>query len=243
MEKACWFKDWFNSSYYHLLYNKRDENEAGLFITNLTNYLKLQAGSKVWDLACGKGRHSIAFSKKGYDVIGTDLSENSIQDAINQKEPNVEFYVHDMRKLFRTNYFDCVVNLFTSIGYFENYNDNFSVFKSVYASLNPNGIFVVDFLNAEKVKQSLIPNQTEQRNDITFNISKKIINNVVHKKINFEHKSKSYFFEETVSLIQKEEFESFAASCGFKLENVFGDYTLNKFDKTNSDRLILIFKK
>jgi cyclopropane fatty-acyl-phospholipid synthase-like methyltransferase len=243
MEKACWFKDWFNSSYYHLLYNKRDVNEANFFITNLCNHLKINPNSKIWDLACGKGRHSIALSKKGFNVIGTDLSENSIQEAINQKEANVEFYVHDMRKLFRTNYFDCVVNLFTSIGYFENYSDNFSVFKSVYASLKPNGIFVVDFLNAEKVKQTLKPIYIEQRNEITFQISKQIINNVIHKKINFEHQNKSYFFEETVTLLQKTDFENFASSCGFKLENVFGDYALNNFDKEKSDRLILIFKK
>ncbi len=73
MKNTEWFKDWFNSPYYHLLYNNRDENEANLFIDNLCNYLNLGKQSKIWDLACGKGRYSIALNKKYYTVLGTDL--------------------------------------------------------------------------------------------------------------------------------------------------------------------------
>ncbi len=243
MEKACWFKDWFDSPYYHLLYNKRDESEADLFIDNLCNFLKLPSSATIWDNACGKGRHALAFSKKGYNVIGTDLSENSIAEALKNKTENADFYVHDMRRLFRTNYFDCALNIFTSIGYFENNNDNFKVFKNVHAALKPNGIFVIDFFNAEKVKNTLKPNYVEQRGDITFNISKQIINNAIHKKINFVQQNTEYSFEETVTLLQKEDLEKFASHSGFNLENAFGNYALNAFDKNNSDRLILIFRK
>ncbi len=243
MENACWFEEWFDSPYYHLLYNKRDETEANAFIDRLSTYLDLPASSVIWDIACGKGRHALAFAKKGYRVIGTDLSDNSIAEALKHKTQNVDFYVHDMRQLFRTNYFDCAVNLFTSIGYFKKYSDNEKVFKNVYAALKPNGLFVIDFFNAEKVKASLKPEYTEQRGDITFKINKEIINKVIHKKINFEHKGKEHNFEETVTLLEKEDFEGFARKAGLTLKDCFGDYALNKFDKNNSDRLILIFKK
>jgi len=243
MDKVCWFKDWFNSPYYHLLYNKRDDREADFFISNLINYLQLPPGARIWDLACGKGRHSIALAKKGFSVTGTDLSEKSIKEAVSQKEANVEFFIHDMRKPFRINYFDCVVNLFTSLGYFENNNDNFKVFHNVYLALKPGGIFVVDFFNSGKVKKSLRANYTEQRGDITFNISKEIINNFIHKKITFAHQDQDHNFEETVALLEKQDFEKFSAKSGFVLEKVFGDYALNPFDINTSDRLILIFKK
>ncbi len=243
MENACWFKEWFDSPYYHLLYNKRDENEANFFINNLNDYLSLPLSSKIWDIACGKGRHAMALAKKGYTVIGTDLSENSIEEALKNKTSNVEFFIHDMRKLFRTNYFDCALNLFTSIGYFENNADNFRVFKNVHAALKPKGVFVVDFLNGEKIKKSKMVDHQEQRGDITFYISKQIVNNVVHKRINFENKGKNYCFTETVTLLEKEDFEKFAHNAGLILTNTFGDYALNPFDKNNSDRLILIFKK
>jgi len=239
----CWFKDWFDSPYYHLLYNKRDENEAGFFISNLCDKLQLPNGSKIWDIACGKGRHTLAFARKGYLATGTDLSENSINEALQNKEPNVEFYVHDMRQLFRTNYFDCAVNLFTSIGYFKNPKDNFTVFKNVHSALKEGACFVIDFFNADKVKNTLVTDYTEPRGAITFHIQKRINDNVIFKKINFTDKGMKYCYEESVSLLELKDFESFATKSGFKLIQTFGDYALNPFDLNTSDRLILIFKK
>jgi SAM-dependent methyltransferase len=243
MKNDCWFRDWFDSPYYHLLYNKRDDREADLFISNLSSHLKLSPSLKIWDIACGRGRHTNAFARKGFKVTGTDLAENSIREANRNKEKNAEFFVHDMRLPFKTSEFDCVVNLFTSIGYFEEYNDNFLVFENVYAALKPSGIFVVDFFNAEKVKRSIKPQYTEQRGEITFIINKTIEDNHIVKKINFEHHGKKYMFEETVSLLHRTDFEKFASQTSFKQEDCFGDYDLNPFDPDNSDRLILIFRK
>ena len=112
MEKE-WFSSWFDTPYYHTLYKHRDYNEAALFIDNITQFLKLKSDSVCWDLCCGKGRHSVYLNKKHYQVIGTDLSEQSIVEANKDASNTLEFYTHDMRRLFRTNYFDCIFNLFT----------------------------------------------------------------------------------------------------------------------------------
>ncbi len=72
MPDKSWYKDWFNSDYYHLLYQHRDEDEATRFITKLIEYLKPAAGSTMLDVACGKGRHSKALAEMGYDVTGMD---------------------------------------------------------------------------------------------------------------------------------------------------------------------------
>lgn len=243
MKKDCWFRDWFDSKYYHLLYNKRDDAEANFFITNLTRHLALKNGALLWDLACGAGRHTVALAKKGFYATGTDLSKNNIELARAHNEPNTEFFVHDMRRSFRVNYFDCVVNLFTSIGYFENYKDNFTVFKNVHSALKPGGLFIVDFFNAGKVRETFNPAYTEQRGEIMFNISKRIEDNAIHKIIRFESHGQKYEFEETVSLLEKNDFEKFAAESGLHLQEVFGGYALEPFNARNSDRLILIFKK
>lgn len=243
MNTAEWFKDWFNSPYYHLLYNNRNENEAIFFINNLCAHLDLKPEANVWDLACGKGRHSICLNKRGFKVVGTDLSQNSINEASKNSNPNLDFFVHDMRDPFRINYFDAVFNLFTSIGYFENFNDNFSVFKNVAKALKPNGVFVVDFLNSESIANFINSKYQEQRETITFKIEKKIENNSIIKHIEFTDGNKDFYFEESVSLLKKEDFENFARSAGLKIENIFGNYKLDAFDPKNSERLILIFKK
>ena len=67
MQKNEWFRDWFNSPYYHILYKNRDLKEANLFISNLTEHLSLNYDSRVLDLGCGKGRHSVEL-KKYYNI-------------------------------------------------------------------------------------------------------------------------------------------------------------------------------
>ncbi|MFN3940966.1 MAG: YkgJ family cysteine cluster protein, partial [Chitinophagales bacterium] len=81
------------------------------------------AVSKILDLACGKGRHSIYLNQLGYDVTGADLSENSIKEASKFANEKLHFKVHDMRIPFEEKY-DAIFNLFTSFGYFENDADN-----------------------------------------------------------------------------------------------------------------------
>ena len=61
------------------------------------------------DLACGKGRHSVAFAAHGLDVTGVDLSRESIEYALQSETAFLHFYVHDMRQMFRKNDFDYVL--------------------------------------------------------------------------------------------------------------------------------------
>ena len=73
--------NWFDTKFYHILYKNRDHKEAELFIENLIDKLKIKKNSKVLDLACGRGRHSIFLNKKGMIVTGFDSSENNILEA------------------------------------------------------------------------------------------------------------------------------------------------------------------
>lgn len=244
MNRVKWYVDWFNSPYYHLLYNNRDNKEADFFITHICEELKLQPHASLWDVACGKGRHAIAFNKKGFNVIGTDLSENSIAEALQYKNTSLDFFVHDMRHAFRSNQFDAAFNLFTSMGYFENKQDNALVFQSVARALKKNACFVIDFFNSESIFDAVFANEyVERRGDINFAIRKKIMNDKIVKQIEVQDKNKIYQFEETVSLLRKNDFESFSAQAGLELVNVFGNYHLEPFSEKESERLILVFKK
>ena len=109
-----WFKDWFNTPYYHQLYFKRDEKEASAFIDKLITYLNPAPGATMLDVACGKGRHSIRLAEKGFDVTGIDLSADSIEEALLSSSDTLQFFQHDMRLPFWINYFDYAFNFFTS---------------------------------------------------------------------------------------------------------------------------------
>lgn len=238
-----WFECWFNSPYYHLLYKNRNFDEAELFINNLLLFLKPQPEHRFLDVGCGKGRHSIYLNKKGLNVTGIDLSENSITYAQQFGNEHLHFYVHDMRKLFRTNYFDVAVNLFTSFGYFENPNDDNAAINSICKALKPNGIFVLDFMNANKVIANLIAHETKVIEGVEFRITKKIENNFIVKQIDFTDKGQSYHFEERVKALTLKDFEKYFQNNELKIINLFGNYQLQNFDATHSDRLIIIAQK
>ncbi|MCB0477005.1 MAG: class I SAM-dependent methyltransferase [Crocinitomicaceae bacterium] len=241
MKQSEWFSDWFNTSYYHILYKDRDDQEAEHFIRNLLDYLKPSKEDHFLDLACGKGRHSIYLNSLGYHVWGCDLADASIACAKESENERLHFFVQDMREPVSTK-FDIVLNLFTSIGYFEDDQDNYKTFKSVAQCLNSGGLFVLDFLNAEQVNKELIPEEIKEIEGIQFHISKEIFNNQVYKKIRFEAEGEKREYCECVSLLKREDFMSYAQQAGLQLKAEFGNYDLHPFSN-DSERLILIFEK
>lgn len=135
----AWFKNWFDSPYYHQLYFNRDESEAAAFINKLIEYLKPASRSRMLDVACGKGRHSLQLANKGFDVTGIDLSAYSIQEALKHECENLHFYQHDMRLPFWINYFDYAFNFFTSFGYFQTQRENDNAIRTIAQSLKQQG--------------------------------------------------------------------------------------------------------
>ena len=140
-----WFKDWFNSPFYHQLYAHRDETEAADFIDKLITHLQPKAGARMLDVACGKGRHSMQLAANGFDVTGIDLSKESIAAALLNEGENLHFYEHDMRLPFWINYFDIAFNFFTSFGYFKTQREHDNAIRTIATALKPGGIFVMDF--------------------------------------------------------------------------------------------------
>ena len=239
----AWFKDWFNTSYYHTLYGQRDDNEAKLFINNLLNFLNPHEGARFLDLACGKGRHSFDLCSHGYSVCGVDLSTESIAEAKKLENAHLEFDVHDMRKPFKQAYFDYVCNLFTSFGYFDKQEDNLLTLSAVCQDLKPKGVFVQDFFNAHKVQKNLVPYELKSVDGIDFEITKEIIDKRVIKTIRFKDQNEDFEFQEKVSLFDLEDFKAMYKESDLDLLHCFGDYQLNSFDPETSDRLILIAHK
>tara|TARA_R110002050_G_scaffold204327_1_gene339619 strand:+ start:111516 stop:112199 length:684 start_codon:yes stop_codon:yes gene_type:complete len=225
------------------LYRHRNTAEAQQFIDNIIQFIQPETDSRILDLACGKGRHSIYLNKKGFDVVGVDLSQNSITEANKSQNSKLHFYPMDMRELECTKPFDFVLNLFTSFGYFQNKSENLKVLNGVHSILNKNGILVIDFLNATKVIHNLVPEEKQEVDGIQFVINRLIENQTVVKKIAVTDSDKSFHFQERVSMFELSDFEEMFDSTGFKLINHFGNYQLDSFEPNSSDRLILVAQK
>ena len=241
LETKNWFSSWFDSPYYHILYKERNFREAQIFMDNLTFYLNMDEGSKVLDLACGKGRHSIYLNQLGYDVLGVDLSENSIAVANKNANDTLHFKVHDMRQPFEDKY-DAILNMFTSFGYFENDEDNLKTLISIKESLSEYGFGVIDFMNVNNVIPNLVPDEIKIVDEIEFHIKRYHSDGYIFKEIDFEANNEKFHFTEKVRAFTLKDFQTLMDEAGIDLLDTFGDYKLKKFHKLDSERLIMIFK-
>ncbi len=242
---ATWFKDWFNSPYYHQLYFKRDETEAANFINALIDHLKPPPHASMLDVACGKGRHSIQLAGKGYQVTGIDLSTDSISEAKHFESDNLEFFVHDMRLPFRMNYFDYAFNFFTSFGYFKTRREHDNSIRTIAQSLKAGGIFVLDYLNVHYAEDHLVHKIEKEIDDVNYYITKWYDEDHFYKKIVVEDEvlEEPLVFTEEVAKFNLGDFTDMFSYHGLQVQEVFGDYNFNGYDIRKSPRLLMIAKK
>jgi SAM-dependent methyltransferase len=242
MKKKNWYEEWFSNKFYLELYRHRNEKEARDIINLMQRNVPLPVNSKVLDVCCGAGRHSIELARRGYDVTGIDLSPYLISEAkralkkSDEKNLKAQFHIKDMRDFSFGNSFDIVLNIFSSFGYFEKDKDNFKVFDNVSASLKKGGYFIFDFLNESYIKKSLVPYSEDKCEGNTIIQKRKIENGFVYKEILIGNSK----YNERIRLYTLNEIKLSLNSLNLKAENIFGDYYGSEFNKLNSKRLIII---
>jgi SAM-dependent methyltransferase len=243
--QMTWFKDWFNSPYYHQLYFNRDDNEAAAFINKLIRYLKPAPGSSMLDVACGKGRHSILLADKGFDVTGIDLSDDSINEALLSQSDSLHFYKHDMRLPFWINYFDYAFNFFTSFGYFKTRREHDNAIRTIAQSIKKDGTFVMDFLNVHYAEDHLVHQSEKEIDGINFIITKWYDETHFYKKILVEDEAlqEPLIYTEKVAKFSLGDFTEMFAYQGLQIQEVFGDYDFGNYDVKRSQRMVMIAKK
>ena len=245
MSEQAWYKDWFNSPFYHKLYFERDEKEADAFISKLIDHLEPLPGSYMLDVACGRGRHSRILAKKGFVVTGIDISFDSIAFAKKFENESLEFYQHDMRLPFRVNYYNYVFNFFTSFGYFKTRREHDDAIRTIANGLRPNGVFVIDYLNVHFSEDHLIYNEEKTINGTSYEIHRWHDETHFYKKMIIHDPLLLHpvDFTEKVSKFSFGDFNDMLSYHGLQVQEIFGDYQLGSYDVRTKPRLIIVAKK
>ena len=240
-----WYKDWFNSPFYHKLYFERDEKEATAFIDKLIDHLRPAPGSSMLDIGCGRGRHSCILAKKGFQVTGIDISPDSISFAKKFETANLEFYQQDMRLPFRVNYFHYAFNFFTSFGFFKTRREHEDVIRMIANGLKESGVFVLDYLNVRYAEQHLLHNEIKKNDSTTYEIIRWDDSTHFYKKITVYDPLLTYSATHTekVAKFTLGDFTDMLSYRRLQVQEVFGDYQLGPFQINNTPRLIIVAKK
>jgi 2-polyprenyl-3-methyl-5-hydroxy-6-metoxy-1,4-benzoquinol methylase len=148
-KQSDWYKQIWSLDIKNHSWVEDTEKQVNFIIETLS----LKGNERILDLACGYGRHSLSFARKGFEVVGVDITKEYIEDAIKtakQSSLSATFLLTDIRDVTFTQEFDVVLNLADgAIGYLENDMENLKIFDIISNALKPGGKHFMDICRAE----------------------------------------------------------------------------------------------
>jgi SAM-dependent methyltransferase len=152
-------QDWYATAFDGASADMAWTERTGSEVDRALNMLRPQGDERILDLACGSGRHSIELARRGFSVVGADISEELIEIAERDAaEQGVEatFVRGDLRQLEFEAEFDIVLNLNDgAIGYLESDEENLRTFGVISRSLRPQGRNLVQLPNVLYARENL----------------------------------------------------------------------------------------
>ncbi len=146
-----WYEELFTN--YANQYEKESFTKGTLGeVDFIEKEIDCKRSSKILDIGCGTGRHSIELARRGYTVTGIDLSESMLAKAgqkAKQANVKVEFVQSDARALKFVNQFDLAIMLCEGgFSLMETDEMNYAILQSAAKALREKGKFIFTTLNA-----------------------------------------------------------------------------------------------
>ena len=243
----AWYDEFFKEDYLKIYLPFLTEERTKTDVDFIIDVLGLSPGSKILDLACGFGRHTIPLAKMGYDMTGLDYTEKFIQMAEEKaKEENlqIEFLVGDMRKIPFENHFAGVISYYTSFGFFSD-EENFEVLKGVSKALKREGKFLLDIMNRDILIKNFQSKDWERLEDGTLVLEERNWDLKTGRIKNYvtildkKGERKRWF---DVRLYALEELNYLLEKVGLKIIETYGRKDKSSY-KVDSPRLIVLSQK
>lgn len=236
----------FGQSYITLLdpylHGEAFQNEIK-FINNI-----IKPKSRILDVCCGHGRHSIELAMHGHIVTGIDLNEEAIEQAIQtkikRKISHVHFYQGDILELLpRHREYNVALLLCNIIGMLKNKDKE--LLEKTKDSLNDGGMIILSISNRDHLLKRIAPlikmeiNGHHFTQERIFNIRTSELTAIDLRKLNGKD-------EESYMLVQRlyscHEILDLVSSIGYRNVRVFGDFT-NDEATLESDNLVIVAEK
>ena len=153
----------------------------------------------VLDLGCGTGSITNILAKRGYDMIGVDLSPdmlNVARDKAMKEGLDVLYLCQDIREFELYGTVDAIICTLDVLNYITEPKDLQQVFALVKNYLNPDGIFVFD-INTEHKLKNVLGNNTfiNDENGIFYTWENEYNNNISNQFLTFFAETEDGLYE------------------------------------------------
>jgi len=230
-----------------VLFNQQRQSSAKEEVEKIEELLQIEGQARILDLCCGNGRHSLEFSRRGFDVIGVDRTTSYIEKARLEAEKlnlNAAFMLGDMREYCVPNNFDIIMNMFGSFGYFENSDDDQKVVANMYTSLRAGGQFLIETMGKEILARDFQKRDWIEEGDLLILSERKVSQNWGRIETRWIAIQGTKRVEHHVSLrsYSAVELSSLLFDCGFPEVQVYGSLNGTEYDQM-AQRLVVVGQK
>ena len=216
-------------------------------IDQVVALLGIEPGTRILDLCCGPGRHSLELARRGFRVTGVDRTAAYLEKARKQAKSEtltIEFVQDDMRRFCRPDSFDGVINMFTSFGYFEDPADDRQVPVNIHQSLKTGGTLVMDIMGKEVLARIFSQRTWEEKEGVIVLQEHKVCKNWSWTENRWIMLKGQHCDEVTIShrLYSAAELSDLLADCGFDSVDIYGDLAGTPYDH-QAKRLVAVARK
>jgi len=244
-----WWLNYFDETFFQLHEDLFPEEDSRREVAAILDLLGLHDGARVLDLPCGWGRHTLLLPEAGQVAFGADLSLDLLRRAADSARaaglPN-RFAAADVRYLpFRSETFDAVLNLFTSLGLFLDDREDIHALAEARRVLRPGGKFLLESMHRDDVVANYaerdrwtLPNGIEVRVRRRFDP----VTGISYEKLRWRRGEEHGEKRHALKLRTATEIDGLLRAAGFTEIEYYGDWTGEPL-RHDSPRVIAIATK
>lgn len=179
MEQTPWYERIFNEEYLQRYAPLLPAERTAAEVEGVCELLALPPGSRILDLCCGHGRHTVPLARRGYRMTGLDLSDcflRRAQESAMEAGVEVQWVRSDMRSIPFEGCFDAVLNLFTAFGYLEDEAEDQKVLNAVARALKPGGAFLMEIIHRDCLLRRFAESGVQRLDDGTLAVEERTFN-------------------------------------------------------------------
>ncbi len=229
-----------------LMYDQDRIGNTKQDMIDVIELLELNRDDRILDLCCGFGRNSQVLADLGFKTTGIDITKQYLDRAItDRREPNnPEYILGDITKFVKPEYFNHVINMFTSFGLLENEEDEIKAISNVYNSLKKGGKYLIDIQGKELLIRDFEERIWFESGNVKAFYEYKILNcfTLLQSRWLYYKDSKMHERSFNTRIYSGVELATMLANVGFSTVEIFGDYKGNPYD-INAKRLIAVATK
>ncbi len=209
-------------------------------------------GGILLDLGCGTGSMSIEMARRGFDVIGVDLSIGMLNEARSKAFESGEQILllnQSMDDLDLYGTVDCAVCVLDGINHLSGEEQVRASFEKVSLFMNPGGAFAFDVNTLYKHKNILADNVYVYETDNVYCVWQNSFNEAdssVDITLDFFEEEDGAYYRSEESFTEKAyelaDISSWLEQAGFEVIGIYDDLTFDEV-RPESERAVFLAKK